>query len=465
MTTLAPLRSVTWTDFHDTTLTSTQITDISNAVANEAVITSALSAAIANMPSGPFASGAVAMPTGRHISINGGTINQDLATAQLLAANYVGKVVQYYAADGFTVMNVLHNGTTLTYPTTQAVANLPSSSFLTNTTPTYYATFNSQAAARAAIANAPINCAFSYTTPSGSVRFVVKNSIGTVYLSSTTDTPTELTAAGVTSILVSPLNPANRAAGLELNEIYKIARAISPTFTLASINSLAGTSYTGAEVFTSAMAQNLLNAISTNKSIVASKIPVEQGGGVKYVNGQWYLAGRVASFFDVYLRVRVNQLVNIDKGTTDYINSIQKRNNLITQANYFLSQLNAIMPTTTDGTVSFERIFNGGPTVLRPAFIAKYGFDPFVRFAPTAWAAIANKDVWGNVTSGSFTQAQMEAWATEIKSFISSKQTDTTSDQTQLQTLADKRTEVFDAVTNVTKSNGQISADIGRNMT
>ena len=469
MTTLAPLNSVTWTNFSDPSLTSTQITDLKNAVNNEADIKAALSAVASSVPSGPFASGAVSLPSRSNTSINGGTVLQDLNAALIIAKANLGKVVQYFSNG--TVLNVVANSaSSFSYPSASTVASYARSAFYNNgTTPSYYAFFNSEAAATVAIQNAPVNSAFSFTSqPSGIVNFVVKDAKGVISTCSPTASSDSLATKGYTNILTSATNPNAKAAGISLNDLVSAASAISSKVTVGAINNLLGTTYTGTDSLTTAQVNTLVNSINNDNSLLlASRLPVEDGGGVKYHNGQWYLNGNVTNFFNVYLRVRVNQLVNIDTATTDYINNIQKRNNLITQANYFLSQINAAMPTTTDGTTSYTAIAsNSGvdKTSINAVFSAKYGFNPFAKFMPVAWAKL-NVDSSGNLWGGSFNQTTMETWSTEVKSLISSKQTENTSDQTQLQTLTDKRTEIIDAVTNTTKANGQVGASIGRNMT
>jgi hypothetical protein len=222
--------------------------------------------------------------------------------------------------------------------------------------------------------------------------------------------------------------------------------------TIDEINSRLGTNYTTSTALTKSQWQDVLQKYNRWIALQRSGLSVSDGGGIQFLDGKWYAGRQEVKFMDLYVAIRVNSLFNQQSATTVILNQIQKRNTRIKQANEFLSQLQAIEPTNTTDTVAKSKLGE-----ICDAFIAKYGYNPFVAFIP-----VSDK---GSISSGtSFKQVQFENWFTELKANISSYQTDNESDQAYLQEITNKRSETTDSISNMIKSISQNNSGVARNL-
>lgn len=183
----------------------------------------------------------------------------------------------------------------------------------------------------------------------------------------------------------------------------------------------------------------------------ASKLSATDGGGIKSVNGNWYINGQLVTLEDVFLAVRVNQLANFNDQISDYMTELQNNNNLVRQANWFLEKLNSYKPTDTNTTITWSGSFQA----LVNSFTSLYGYNPLSIFLPNSLS---------NGTLPDANQTKFDVYIQEIKTYTSAKDSENQVAQTYLEQLNNKRSEVLDSLTNFTKSQGQIDQSVSRNL-
>jgi hypothetical protein len=183
----------------------------------------------------------------------------------------------------------------------------------------------------------------------------------------------------------------------------------------------------------------------------ASKLSATDGGGIKSVNGNWYINGQLVTLEDVFLAVRVNQLSNFNDQISTYMTELQNNNNLVKQANWFLERLNAEKPTNTNDTITWTDSFSH----LVASFSNLYGYNPLSVFLPNSLE---------NGTLPNANQTKFDVYIQELKTYTSAKDSENQVAQTYLEQLNNKRSEVLDSLTNFTKSQGQIDQSVARNI-
>lgn len=203
--------------------------------------------------------------------------------------------------------------------------------------------------------------------------------------------------------------------------------------------------------------QTLKKALDNYGNLEASKLPGNEGGGIKSINGNFYVNGQEVTILDVFMAVRVNQLSNFDNQINGYMNELQQNNDLAKAANQWISMLNDATPTDTTTTV------NGASFVaLQESFYTLYGYDPVAKFMPTS-ASSGVTSVAGGHTFDVLPDAistKITAYVTDAKNYVTNINSENQTAQTYLDQLNNKRSEVLDSITNFTKSEGQVQSDM-----
>lgn len=189
----------------------------------------------------------------------------------------------------------------------------------------------------------------------------------------------------------------------------------------------------------------------------ASKLPGNSGGGIKSVNGSFYVNGQEVTIQDVFMAVRVNQLANFEDQINAYMNQLQKNNDLAKAANAWITTLNDLTPTDTTTTITTACFLSA-----QQAFFSQYHYDPVARFMPSSASDQGTTNV-GGVTYANLPAAistKISAFVTDAKNYVTNINSDNQTAQTYLDQLNNKRSEVLDSITNFTKSEGQVQQDM-----
>lgn len=190
--------------------------------------------------------------------------------------------------------------------------------------------------------------------------------------------------------------------------------------------------------------------LQTDAAREASKRSVSEGGGIKAVNGKWYVNGQEVSLLDVYMAVRVNQVANFDSSLALYMDELKSNNNLVKAANEWLAKVRSLKPTDTSASVAWSSIAAAAST-----FSSSYGYSPSV-FMPTSWAAVN--------TSNSYNYLKFETWVEECKQYVSQKDTDNQIAQQKLEQMTNRRSEVLEGLTSFIKAQSQTGQSMSRNL-
>ena len=189
----------------------------------------------------------------------------------------------------------------------------------------------------------------------------------------------------------------------------------------------------------------------------ASKLPGNAGGGIKSVNGSFYVNGQEVTIQDVFMAVRVNQLANFEDQISAYMNQLQKNNDLAKAANAWITTLNNLTPTDTTTTIHTDCFL-----AAQKAFYSQYSYDPVARFMPTSASGQGTTNV-GGVDYAKLPDAistKISAFVTDAKNYVTNINSEQSTAQTYLDQLNNKRSEVLDSITNFTKSEGQVQQDM-----
>jgi len=248
-------------------------------------------------------------------------------------------------------------------------------------------------------------------------------------------------------------------------------------FSLNDINSLsAGTRTSYAGLINSTANQSVSPSISLSlaqwREVAArmqdyyaresSKLGANDGGGIKNVNGHWFINGQQVSLLDVYMSVRVNQVSNFDDSLAIYMEELKANNKLVKAANEWLAKIRTMKPTNTSDTVTWGDIRSAARV-----FYSSLGYNPMKAFMPTSWAqGVAAGDAAENtVNDGTRSNyLKFETWIEEGKQYVSQKDTDNQIAQQKLEQMNNRRSEVLEGLTSFTKSQSQTGQSMSRNL-
>lgn len=194
----------------------------------------------------------------------------------------------------------------------------------------------------------------------------------------------------------------------------------------------------------------------------SSKLSANDGGGIKNVNGHWFVNGQQVSLLDIYMSVRVNQVSNFDDSLAIYMEELKANNKLVKAANEWLAKVRSMKPTDTSSSVTW-----GAIRTAALVFYSSLGYNPMKMFMPTAFGqGVAAGDAANN--SGNDGQQsnylKFETWIEEGKQYVSQKDTDNQIAQQKLEQMNNRRSEVLEGLTSFTKSQSQTGASMSRNL-
>ena len=172
--------------------------------------------------------------------------------------------------------------------------------------------------------------------------------------------------------------------------------------------------------------------------------PSGEGGGIKTVNGKWFVNGQELSLLDAYMAIRVNQVANFDDSLNIYISELNENNRLVKAANEWLSTLRASKPTNTSATSTITQ-------AMRNSFSAVWGFDPYKVFQPKATSTAGVDKVW-------------DTYIEDVKGYVDSKDTENQTVQQKLEQMTNRRSEVLDGLTSFAKAQTQTGSTFARNL-
>jgi hypothetical protein len=172
--------------------------------------------------------------------------------------------------------------------------------------------------------------------------------------------------------------------------------------------------------------------------------PAGEGGGVKTVNGKWFVNGQQLSLLDAYMAIRVNQVANFDDSLNVYISELNENNRLVKAANEWLSTLRSKKPTNTTATSTITQ-------AMRDSFSSVWGFDPYRVFQPKATATAGTDKTW-------------DTYIDDVKGYVDAKDTDNQTVQQKLEQMTNRRSEVLDGLTSFAKAQTQTGSSFARNL-
>ena len=194
----------------------------------------------------------------------------------------------------------------------------------------------------------------------------------------------------------------------------------------------------------------------------SSKLSSTDGGGIKNVNGHWFVNGQQVSLLDIYMSVRVNQVSNFDDSLAIYMEELKANNKLVKAANEWLAKIRSLKPSDTTSTVSWGTI-----RTAALVFYSSLGYNPMKKFMPTSWATgvAAGDAADNNVNDGTTSNyLKFETWIEEGKQYVSQKDTDNQIAQQKLEQMNNRRSEVLEGLTSFTKSQSQTGQSMARNL-
>lgn len=221
----------------------------------------------------------------------------------------------------------------------------------------------------------------------------------------------------------------------------------TPALNLQTLKKALGVNLSAATQLTLQEWRRLAISLENDAALQASKRSVNDGGGVKTVNGKWFINGQEVNLLDVYMACRVNQVSNFDGSLKLHMNDLTASNKLVKAANEWLAKIRALKPTDTSSKIAWSKI-----TAAGNSFSSTFGYLPSV-FMPTAW---------GSADAGeSYNYLKFDTWVEECKNYVSQKDTDNQVTQQKLEQLTNRRGEVLEGLTSFIKSqsqNGQVTA-------
>jgi hypothetical protein len=181
----------------------------------------------------------------------------------------------------------------------------------------------------------------------------------------------------------------------------------------------------------------------------ASKRSPADGGGIKNVNGHWFINGQQVALLDVYMAVRVNQVANFDDSLNIYIEELNSNNTLVKQANDWLAKLRSLKPADTTTQVTWTQVTDKG--LLWSSTFNQANYTPQSVFMPNA-----------NTTTGNY--QRVDTWIEEVKSYVDAKDSDNQTVQQKLEQMTNRRSEVLEGLTSFVKSQSQTGQSFARNL-
>jgi hypothetical protein len=179
--------------------------------------------------------------------------------------------------------------------------------------------------------------------------------------------------------------------------------------------------------------------------------PEGDGGGIKTVNGHWYVNGQQLSLLDAYMAIRVNQVANFDDSLNIYIAELNENNRLVQGANDWLSTLRSLKPTTTSASTL--------TLTYRTSFSSVWGFDPVLAYHPTdtSGTTISNLSAPNGYKS-------FDTWIDNVKGYVDAKDTTNQTVQQKLEQMTNRRSEVLDGLSSFAKAQTQTGSSFARNL-
>jgi hypothetical protein len=181
----------------------------------------------------------------------------------------------------------------------------------------------------------------------------------------------------------------------------------------------------------------------------ASKRSPADGGGIKNVNGHWFINGQQVALLDVYMAVRVNQVANFDDSLNIYIEELNSNNTLVKQANDWLAKLRSLKPADTTTQVTWAQVTTKG--LEWSSTFNQANYTPQSVFMPNA-----------NTTTGTY--QRVDTWIEEVKSYVDAKDSDNQTVQQKLEQMTNRRSEVLEGLTSFVKSQSQTGQSFARNL-
>jgi hypothetical protein len=177
--------------------------------------------------------------------------------------------------------------------------------------------------------------------------------------------------------------------------------------------------------------------------------PSGEGGGIKTVNGNWYINGQQLSLLDAYMAVRVNQVANFDDSLNIYIAELNANNRLVKAANDWLNTLRT-RKTTASLVTGNDRI----------NFSSKWGYDPVATFHSS------DKPAGGvNVDLPSSTETKkVDGYIDNVRGYVDAKDSSNQTVQQKLEQMTNRRSEVLDGLTSFAKAQTQTGSSFARNL-
>ena len=278
------------------------------------------------------------------------------------------------------------------------------------------------------------------------------------------------TAMDGSSLSGAQLTATNATIGANVTVANKLLAAINGAvnldlraFTLADVDPVNATAYaaqisnrlgmTVAAGTSLSLGQwrSIAAALQNDAAREASKRGVTDGGGIKAVNGKWYVNGQEVSLLDIYMAVRVNQVSNFDDSLSMFMNELQANNKLVKAANEWLAKIRSLKPTDTSQTVAWSSI-----ATAATSFSSTYGYLPTTTFMPTSTGAV-------NTGSG-YNYLKFDTWIEECKQYVSQKDTENQIAQQKLEQMTNRRNEVLEGLTSFIKSQSQSGQSMSRNL-
>lgn len=184
-------------------------------------------------------------------------------------------------------------------------------------------------------------------------------------------------------------------------------------------------------------------------ALQASKRPTTDngGGGIKNVNGHWFVNGQQVSLLDVYMAVRVNQVSNFDDSLGIFIQELNENNRLVKACNEWLAKLRGKKPTNTTDIVDWTQI-----QALAATFSATWKLDPINTFMPN----------YSLTTPLNYLRA--DTWIEEVKGYVDARDTENQTVQQKLEQMTNRRSEVLESLTSFAKAQSQTAQSFSRNL-
>jgi hypothetical protein len=212
------------------------------------------------------------------------------------------------------------------------------------------------------------------------------------------------------------------------------------------ISGVTGNTLSSSQALSISEWRTLAAELQDHAALQASKRdPAGAGGGVKTVNGNWYINGQQLSLLDAYMAIRVNQVSNFDDVVGVYVTELNENNRLVRAANAWLSTLRAEKPTDNSATKAIDQS-------LRDTFSTTWGFDPVLTFQPKA-----NPSLSGPATT-------WDTFIDDTKGYVDQKDTENQTVQQKLEQTTNRRSEVLDGLTSFAKAQTQTGSTFARNL-